>query len=235
MQFFAAGGNHVPDPMWCAEGCDGSPHRDRLMLAANRVGKTEGVGGYEAALHLTGRYPLWWPGYRFSRPIECWAAGKTNESTRDIIQAKLLGKPAFLGLRKVLSGTGLVPAVDIGAISWKRGIKDFVDTVAVRHQSGGWSILGMKSYEQGRGAFEGTEKDVIWLDEEPPIEVYIECGVRLMTRSGLLLLTFTPLEGMSEVVLQFLPNGEVPGLNKQLADADLEYVEDEDGTHMPAE
>ena len=43
----------------------GRKHRERLMLAANRVGKTEGVGGYEVALHLTGAYPDWWPGRRF--------------------------------------------------------------------------------------------------------------------------------------------------------------------------
>lgn len=217
IQFFTAGGHHDPMPMWCPEGCDGTPHRDRLMLAANRIGKTESIGGFETALHLTGRYPDWWPGFRFSNPIECWAAGKSNETTRDIIQRKLLGKPAFKMGRKALDGRGLIPAADIGFPAWKRGIQDLVDTVPIKHRSGGWSLLGIKSYEQGRGAFEGTEKDVIWLDEEPPLEVYIECGVRLMTRKGLLLLTFTPLEGMSEVVLQFLPNGAVPGQEQEAA------------------
>jgi phage terminase large subunit-like protein len=61
----------------------------------------------------------------------------------------------------------------------------------------------MKSYEQGRGSFEGTSQHVIWLDEECPMDVYGECLIRLMTTQGVLLLTFTPLEGMSETVLQF--------------------------------
>lgn len=209
MEFFAAGGEHAPLPT-CPEGCDGKPHRDRLALCANRVGKTEGMGGYETALHLTGRYPKWWVGVRWNRPIDAWAAGKNNESTRDIIQAKLFGKKAYRGREKVLSGTGLVPAEDIGTITWKRGVADLVDTVQVRHRSGGWSEIGLKSYEQGRGAFEGTEKDLIWCDEEPPVEVYEEAGIRLMTRRGHFLLTFTPMEGMSKVVLEFIPGGSLP-------------------------
>lgn len=209
LQFFAAGGQHQILP-YCPPDCDGSPHRSRLMLAANRIGKTEGIGGYESALHLTGRYQHWWPGQRFTRPTDCWAAGKRNESTRDIVQKKLFGPVTYRGREKTVAGTGIIPAEDIGAITWKRGIADLIDTVKVKHQAGGWSLLGLKSYEQGRGAFEGTEKDVIWLDEEPPVEIYSECLVRLMTRSGLLILTFTPMEGMSEVVKEFLPGGKMP-------------------------
>ena len=80
----------------------------------------------------------------------------------------------------------------------------------IRHVSGGWSELGLKSYEQGRGGFEGTEKHLIWFDEEPPIEIYEEAGIRLMTTRGHLLLTFTPMEGMSQVVLEFIPGGSLP-------------------------
>ena len=41
-------------PKHCEFFAAGLTHRERLMLAANRVGKTEGVGGYEMTLHLTG-------------------------------------------------------------------------------------------------------------------------------------------------------------------------------------
>jgi phage terminase large subunit-like protein len=71
-------------------------------------------------------------------------------------------------------------------------------------------VLGVKSYQQGRRSFEGTEQDLIWLDEEPPLDIYTECLVRTMTTDGLVMLTFTPLEGMSEVVLSFLPGGRIP-------------------------
>lgn len=209
MEFFAAGGKHELLPT-CPPECDGAPHRDRLALCANRVGKTEGMGGYETAIHLTGRYPDWWQGARWGRPINAWASGKNNESTRDIIQAKLFGAVAYHGREKTVTGTGLIPAEDIGSITWKRGVANLIDTAKVRHRLGGWSSIGLKSYEQGRGAFEGTEQDIIWLDEEPPIEVYEECGIRLMTTRGHLLLTFTPMEGMSKVVLEFIPGGSLP-------------------------
>lgn len=188
----------------------GAQHRERLMLAANRVGKTEGVGGYELTLHLTGIYPPWWEGRRFNRGIRAWAAGKTNETTRDIIQAKMCGPVEFMNGRKMVSGTGLIPGDRIRDVAWKQGSQDLVDFMHIAHSGGGLSTLGLKSYERGRGSFEGTEQDVIWLDEEPPLEVYTECLVRTMTTDGMVLLTFTPLEGMSEVVLAFLEGGKLP-------------------------
>jgi hypothetical protein len=54
------------------------------------------------AVHLTGRYPSWWNGRRFSGPIRAWAAGDTSKTVREIIQEKLLGKPGELG-------TGMIP------------------------------------------------------------------------------------------------------------------------------
>lgn len=184
----------------------GATYRERCAMCANRIGKTEGMGGYETALHLTGQYPDWWPGRRFDGPVNFWAAGKTNETTRDIVQAKLFGKVVDGG-RKSVTGTGLIRGNCIGAINWKQGVQDLIDTVEVKHVSGGMSELGIKSYQQGRGAFEGTEKDGIWLDEEPPIEIYGECLIRTATTNGLVYTTFTPLEGVSETVLQFLPEG----------------------------
>jgi len=53
---------------------------------------------------------------------------------------------------------------------------------------------------------------VIWLDEEPPMDVYSECLLRLMTANGLMLCTFTPLLGLSDVALMFLP-GLAPKMN----------------------
>jgi phage terminase large subunit-like protein len=82
-------------------------------------------------------------------------------------------------------------------------VDDLTDTVKVRHVTGGWSTLGLKSYEQGRGSFEGTSQHLIWFDEEVPVDVYGEGLIRTMTTQGMLIVTFTPLEGMSEMVLQF--------------------------------
>lgn len=182
----------------------GAKYRERAFIAGNRVGKTES-GAFECALHLTGQYPDWWTGRRYEKPIRLWAAGKTNETTRDIIQEKLLGVVAFNAGRKGFSGTGMIPGDSIGGATWKAGVSDLADTIKVKHLSGGWSMLGLKSYQQGRGSFEGTAQHVIWLDEEPPLDVYGECLIRTATTRGLVMLTFTPLEGLSDTVMSFLP------------------------------
>jgi phage terminase large subunit-like protein len=183
-------------------------------MAGNRVGKTI-AGTYETTCHLTGDYPHWWEGRRFNGPIKAWVAGKTNETTRDIIQTELLGNITFSGQRKLVDGSGIIPrdllGMEQGQLSWKAGVADLVDVVNVRHKSGGWSELGLKSYQQGRGSFEGTARHVVWFDEEPPMEVYGEALIRTATTNGLIILTFTPLEGMSEVVQQFLPKEMRPG------------------------
>ena len=178
----------------------GLTHRQRLMLAANRVGKTESVGLYELTLHLTGRYPAWWKGRRFTRPIKAWAAGDTGKTVRDILQLKLLGPAGSFG-------TGVLPGDDLVRVTRSSGVADAVDTLYVKHQAGGESVLSLKSYDQRREAFQGTEQDVILLDEEPPMDIYTECLLRTMTNDGMLMLTFTPLMGLSEVVLVFLPDG----------------------------
>lgn len=182
----------------------GSSYRERCFMAANRIGKTEGVGGYELTLHLTGDYPVWWKGRRFDRPIRAWASGTTGQTTRDIIQAKLLGPINDIG-------TGLIPGDKIVDTKKRAGsVPDTIETIFVKHVSGGVSSLGLKSYEQGRKAFEGSEQDVILLDEEPPMDVYTECLTRTMTTKGVIMLTFTPLQGLSETVLQFMPGGRIP-------------------------
>jgi phage terminase large subunit-like protein len=72
------------------------------------------------------------------------------------------------------------------------------------------SWLTLKSYDQKRLSFQGTGKHVIWLDEEPDLGVYSECLLRTMTTNGLVMCTFTPMLGLSEVVMNYLPEGRIP-------------------------
>lgn len=180
----------------------GTKYMERAAIAANRVGKTT-LSAYETTLHLTGRYPDWWVGRRFDHPVEWWAASDTGETTRDILQLELMGKVDYLG-------TGMIPKGDIiGEPSRRRGVADAIDTVRVRHLSGGESSLSFKSYDQGREKFQGTKKHGISLDEEPDMGVYTECLTRLMAtvpgeEEGSMICTFTPLKGMSAVVLSFM-------------------------------
>ncbi len=186
----------------------GANFRERGAIAANRVGKTEGMGGYEMVCHLTGLYPVWWEGKRFDHPIDAWASGDTSETVRDIIQQKLVGPPE----KEECWGTGLIPGDLI--VSFERrshGVKNCLESVMVRHvPTGGVSVLGFKSYEQGRKKFQGTAKHVIWNDEEPPEDVYDEELLRTMTCNGIVMNTFTPLSGITAIVLRFMPGGKLP-------------------------
>lgn len=177
----------------------GLDHKERGAVAANRVGKTEGLGGYEVALHLTGEYPAWWPGRRWDRPVNVLCGGDTGTTTRDILVNKLLGPP---GER----GTGLVPGKALVRVAPATGIPNHVDFARIRHKSGGLSTLQFRSYDQGRKAWQGTERDVVWFDEEPPEDVYAEGLTRTLTTGGMVIATFTPLNGMTNVTLQFMPH-----------------------------
>ena len=104
-------------------------------------------------------------------------------------------------------GTGMIPADLIVDHRYKPNTNQSLDWISVRHVSGKNSWIGMKSYDQGRKAFEGTEKDFIWLDEEPPMPIYTECLTRTATVDGIIFDTFTPLEGATEMVLSFMEPG----------------------------
>jgi phage terminase large subunit-like protein len=175
----------------------GRTHRERLLMAGNQLGKTWSAGA-EVAMHLTGDYPDWWPGRRFDKPVVVWAGGVTGEATRDTVQRVLMG-------RKEQIGTGMIPARSIIGTSSARGIADALDTVTVRHRSGGTSHLLFKSYEKGREKWQGDTVHIVWFDEEPPIDIYSEGLTRTNATGGIALMTFTPLLGMSEVVELFYP------------------------------
>lgn len=182
----------------------GAKYRQRLFMAGNRVGKTEGAGGYELALHLTGRYPDWWQGRRFDHAITAWAAGDTRATARDILQKKIVGEHGKMKEAQALVHPRFMPFKPAAGF-----IPDSYSSIKVLHVSGGFSVLHFKSYDAGRETFQGTEVDVVLLDEEPPLDIYIECLTRTMTNNGIVMLTFTPLRGMSETVMSFFPDNDI--------------------------
>jgi phage terminase large subunit-like protein len=199
----------------------GASFRERLLMAANQVGKTY-CGSREVAYHLTGRYPDWWTGHRFDRPIEVWAGSDTSETTRDTVQANLIGPPPA----REMWGTAAIPGDAILDTNSRMGVADALDTVLVRHVSGGTSTLGFKSYDQRRQKWQGTKKDLIWLDEEPPMDIYMEALTRTnAVDDGRMMMTFTPLLGMSDVVHMFL-DGEGRSITRMTID-DAEHISEE--------
>jgi phage terminase large subunit-like protein len=191
---------------------NGAKHRERLLMAANQVGKTT-AGAVEAAFHLTGRYPDWWPGRKWDLPVRAWAGSVTSEVTRDGAQRLLVGEPKD----ESAWGTGMIPGDDL--VDWSRrahGVPDALDSVMVRHVSGGYSTLGFKSYDQGREKWQAETLDFLWLDEECPMDIYTEGLTRTNATDGMVYMTFTPLRGLSDVVYSFLYD-EAKGLSVRLS------------------
>lgn len=173
----------------------------RALIAANKIGKTF-CAAMEVAMHVTGRYPEWWKGHRYSRPVTVMCAGNTNDTTRDILQTELFGDPED----DAKLGTGTIPKDAIyGRPTRKPGVQNAFESVLIRHKAGGRSKIVFKAYEMGFKKFMGKEYDIQWLDEEPPIEVWSQIvRATFAKRDALIFATFTPEEGMTQVVRQFM-------------------------------
>jgi phage terminase large subunit-like protein len=192
---------------------------ERLLRAGNQNGKTF-AGAADMAYHLTGLYPEWWTGRRWNRPVMAWAGSDTGETTRDNPQRALFGIVGEIG-------TGAIPARLIEHAQPARGVSGLLDYAKIQHVSGGVSTIRLKYYEQGRQKWQGPPVDVLWLDEEPPADIYSEAKARTIATRGIISVTFTPLLGMTDVVREFLmtPNAEQIDINMTIDDA----------LHIPAE
>lgn len=200
----------------------GTEWNERLFMAGNQLGKTTS-GGMEVSYHLTGLYPTWWKGLRFTKPVRMWAASESAELTRDAPQRILLGNP------EAGWGTGTIPKKLIKKIARSGRLVDAVNYVFVKHVSGGISRLQFKSYDQGKSKWQAETLDFVWYDEEPPYELYTE-GLTRTNRGQLgqrTMVTFTPLKGITGTVSRFIsedPKIRGPRCSRtQMGIADVEH------------
>ena len=173
----------------------GATKRERLLMAGNRLGKTFAAGN-EVTYHATGLYPDWWKGRKFTKTTRGWVGSINAGLTKEGAQAILLGSVGHWG-------SGCIPKELIVEIKRARGVPDAVESILMRHVTGEMSMITFKSYEEGREAWQAATLDYVWFDEEPPEDIYIEGITRTGTTKGPCFLTFTPLLGMSNVVMRF--------------------------------
>lgn len=205
----------------------GEQFNERMLMAANRVGKSYSAA-YEVACHATGIYPDWWEGKKFRKGCTIWVGSVTNESSRDITQKELVG-----GVGEEL-GTGLIPSDLIASKpSMKNcGVPNVIDSVKVRHSSGELSNIVFKAYEQGWMKWQGTAPEVVWLDEEPrDYMIFSEAQTRIITSNGILIVTFTPLNGMTDLVRHFMEHQDDCYMKTATWD-DVEHIKQEDKDRM---
>ena len=191
----------------------GAKFRERALFGGNQVGKSWGAAN-EVAFHLTGYYPWWWPGVRYEKPPLIWTGSKSNETSREVIQAALFGTE-IADTKHPDFGTGAILGERIIKITTRMaGIKDVIDQAFI---GWGWphpvaySRVMLKGYEQGWTSFAGKKVNFIWLDEEPPpndsdqSKIYSESLTRTMAaKSGRLIITFTPQNGMTPIVRGYM-------------------------------
>lgn len=178
-------------------------HSQVCLIAANRIGKTW-TGTYIDACHAMGEYPDDWPGHKFDHAPLIWCLGYSGEKTRDLLQAAIVGRKdgdTFVD--------GLIPADRIVGYESMTGTPNALRTVFVRHATGDVARIQFWSYSQGQHALMGDGVDWFHIDEEPrDVSIFPQVLVRTATgdrgRGGRGILTFTPENGRTELVIQFM-------------------------------
>jgi len=179
----------------------GTKHHQRLIRGGNQTGKSF-CCAFEAGLHMTGQYPKWWPGRRFTKPTRGWVIGPERTLVRDGPQKKLTAMQGEFG-------TGTIPlATFTGRPIMVPGGTGSIDTMSVAHETDGvrdgLSTATFKSFEQGSEKMQAESVDWIWVDERCSDEIYSELIARTTATDGAVFLSYTPLKGGGELTYRFL-------------------------------
>lgn len=172
-----------------------SAKRVKAVFGGNRTGKTT-CGAVEAVSHALG-----WTKYRDLKPSSGWVVSQSSDNQKDVTQKEILR---------------WLPKKEIQNIIVRHGRKDdlegsLIEKIVLKN---GYTI-GFKTWEQGRESFQGASLGWVWFDEEPPLDVFQECQMRLMDQRGDMWFTMTPLKGLTWVY-------ELIYLNER-NDPDIEY------------
>jgi phage terminase large subunit-like protein len=109
---------------------------------------------------------------------------------------------------------------------WKTAKKGQITDISYRRKTGfsestfilpNESQCWFRNYAQDITTIEGGEVDMIWFDELVPLDWVETAYYRLVTRNGLMVITFTPIEGYSPTVKDFLQGAKTI----RSSDADL--------------
>ncbi|HVM77626.1 MAG TPA: terminase family protein [Stellaceae bacterium] len=186
-------------------------HTEVALRAGNQQGKSE-TAAYFVAVVATGLYPEGWQGRRWDKPVRIWVAGESTTAVRDVIQRKLCGPPGD----DSLLGTGFIPKDTFVKTILGHGAGGAFDKVLVRHASGGLSEIRFLSYDMERSKWQGESIDLVWCDEEPPVEHYEEAIARTIATNGLIISTFTPLNGLNLILPRFNERTAIAGRLRKL-------------------
>lgn len=174
-------------------------------------------------------------------------AGKTEWAAKKVIKT-LMEKP---GARVWCLHTTTMSSIQMQQnVIWKympkefRGLKKNKVTNIQYSQKNGFSdntfILPNTSqcffmnYSQDRDVIEGGEVDLVWCDELVPLDWIETLRYRIVTRGGKLLVTFTPINGYSPVVKEYVSGCKIINTKvSDLLDQNIVHVNGCKAGHMP--
>ena len=186
--------------------------KNRWVFGGNRSGKTE-CGAVETVYMVRGIHP-----YRENRKdVFGWVVSLSQQVQRDVAQAKILYYLNKSWIEEVTMLSGKKDSLKYGVI----------DQIVIKNALGGRSVIGFKSCDQGREKFQGSSLDFVWFDEEPPEDIYEECRMRVLDKSGDIFGTMTPLKGLTYIYDEIYLN------SKNSKDVWCEFMEWADNPYLP--
>ena len=164
----------------------------KLIFGGNRSGKSEGVAEYVLKKIENAK-----------KKFKVWVVGETFQDSIAIQQRKIWD---------------LCPKDQIRYGRYDE-INGFTNRKLLFKQG---HIITFKSYDQGREAFQADDIDLIWNDEEPPLEVVKEQKMRLIDRNGEMIVSMTSIKGVTDFLTEFYEECDIvqsqyaPLLGKEL-------------------
>lgn len=165
--------------------------RNRWVFGGNRTGKTE-CGAIETIWLSLGIHP-----FRPNRmSTECWVVSLSQRVQKEVAQSKILKYLPKNVIQEIIMTSGKKSDAENGII----------ECIIVLNSFGNTSKIWFKSCEEGREKFQGASLDFVWFDEEPPEDIYNECKMRVLDKSGEIFGTMTPLKGLTFIYNQIYLN-----------------------------
>lgn len=164
---------------------------DILFLGGNRSGKT--TGGAKLVNQRV-----------MSKPdgvARCWSQNeqKSIDDQQPVLHHFL--PPRLRPIKKL-------PGDQYTKISYNRAT-GFSENIYVLPNRSSVRLYTYRGWEQDRSLAEGGEVDAQWFDELVPSELLTTARFRTASRRGWNLVTFTPVDGYTEAVAQYLEGGSV--------------------------
>ncbi len=176
-----------------------SDKRIKAFFGGNRVGKTV-AGAVEAVCHALG-----YSRFRKLKPSSGWVVSLSGDVQKEVAQKEILK---------------WLPKKEIANIIVRHGRKDdlegsLIEKIVLKNGC----FIGFKTCEQGRESFQGASLGWVWFDEEPPLDVYQECQMRIIDQKGDIWFTMTPLKGLTWIyTLIFLNERNDPDIDYWMAE-----------------